>query len=117
MLKAIDEFYLKQEEPNKSCLMALRDTIAGLDEKITQTWKYSMPFFCYEGKRFCYLWIDKKAVEPYIGIVDGNKIKHESLEQGDRSRMKILRIDAYEDLPIDLIKEILNQALDLVKKK
>ena len=30
----------------------------------------------YQQKMFCYLWTDKKTHEPYIGIVEGNKIDH-----------------------------------------
>ena len=40
MLKELDKFYLELEEPNKSCLQALRDIIMLLDENITTTWKY-----------------------------------------------------------------------------
>ncbi|MEZ4886430.1 MAG: DUF1801 domain-containing protein [Chitinophagales bacterium] len=115
MLKPIEEFYANLEEPTKSCFLALKSIILDLDVNITAAWKYRMPFFCYKQKMFCYLWTDKKTGEPYIGIVEGNRIEHRLLEQGNRSRMKILRVNPREDLEVELIEEILGQALELYK--
>ena len=115
MLGAIDKFYLEKKEPLKSCLLALKEIIINLDENISTAWKYKVPFFCYKGKMFCYLWIDKKTKEPYLGIVEGNRIEHPSLEQGNRKRMKILRVDPNKDFPVETIELILNQALDFYR--
>lgn len=114
MLREIDQFYLKQTEPNKSCLLALRELILDFDESMSEAWRYSMPFFLYQKKRICYLWLDKKSKEPYLGLVDGNQIDHPALEQGNRSRMKILRINPNEDLPLELIHQLLQQMIDLL---
>jgi hypothetical protein len=54
MLTDHDNYYLKQEEPYKSYLLALKDIILGLDEAITPEWKYGLPFFYYNKKMFCY---------------------------------------------------------------
>jgi hypothetical protein len=116
MISAIDNFYLQQEEPNQSCLLALRKVIADYSPELTQAWKYSMPFFCYRNKMFCYLWLDKKTREPYIGVVEGGQIDHPALEAGSRSRMKILRIHPEEDIPVDLIYEIFDQAITFYNK-
>lgn len=61
------------------------------------------------------LWVDTKTGEPYIGIVEGGRIEHPLLEQGNRMRMKILRINPNKDLPIKTIKQILNQALEFYR--
>ncbi|MDW7691218.1 DUF1801 domain-containing protein [Flammeovirgaceae bacterium SG7u.111] len=113
MLSNIDDYYLGQPEPMKSCLLALREIILSSNANITEAWKYSMPFFCYKGKMFCYFWKDKKTGEPYIGWVDGGLMEHSALEQGNRARMKILRINPAEDLPIELIAEVLEEALEM----
>lgn len=113
MISELDQFYLNQEEPNQSCFLALKDVILQIDNNITPEWKYKLPFFYYKKKMFCYFWKDKKTKEPYIGIVKGNLIDHPSLEQGDRKRMKILRINPNEDLPVDLIRTILKEAISL----
>ena len=116
MNSKLESFYFNQQEPNKSCLLALRDIILNQDEYITETIKYGMPCFCYRKKMFCYLWTDKKTNEPYILMVEGKHLNHPLLEIGNRSRMKIFRINPNKDLQIDIIELILNQALDLYRK-
>ena len=106
-------FYLEKKEPNKSCLLALRELILSLDENITETKKYGMPCFCFKQKLFCYLWVDKVSLEPYILMVEGSYLNHPKLEKGNRSRMKILRINPNQDIPIETINSILKNALDL----
>lgn len=65
---------------------------------------------------FCYLWTDKKTDEPYILMVEGKHLNHPQLEEGNRSRMKIFRINPNDDLPIETINEVLDTALDLYRK-
>jgi len=115
MISELEHFYLNNEEPARACLLALKSIILNLDKDVSGSWKYKMPFFTYKGKMFCYLWTDKKTNEPYIGIVEGNRINHQLLEQGNRSRMKILRINPNKDIPVELIELILNQALDFYR--
>lgn len=115
MLDDINNFYLNKEEPNKSCLLALRKIILEQDKNITETVKYGMPCFCYMNKMFSYVWVDKKTNEPYILMVEGNHLKHPELEEGDRSRMKIFRVNPNADLPLLIIKEILEEGLELYK--
>ena len=109
MLRPIDNYFLQKEEPVKSCLQFLRKYILDLDNGITEAWKYGMPFYFYKGKRFCYLWVHKKYKQPYIGIVDGNRIDHADLITEKRARMKILLIDPYKNVPVKKIKLILNR--------
>ncbi|WP_316842332.1 DUF1801 domain-containing protein [Pedobacter gandavensis] len=116
MLEELQNYYLKKEEPNKSCLLALRSIILEQDESITETQKYGMPCFCYKKKMFCYLWTDKKTEEPYLLMVEGKHLEHPQLETGDRSRMKIFRVNPTKDLPIKAINSILQNALDLYRK-
>jgi Domain of unknown function (DU1801) len=114
-MKAIDNFYLQQNEPVKSCFLALKGLILSQDTGITNELKYGMPFFCYKGKMFCYLWFHKKYKQPYIGIVEGSHFNEPFLIAGKRLRMKIMLIDAGEDLPVKKIKTILKKAIGLCK--
>ena len=66
-------------------------------------------------KMFCYLWTDKKTAEPYILIVEGKHLNHPLLEEGNRKRMKILRVNPHEDIPVNLITGILKETLDLYR--
>lgn len=116
MPEQLHNFYLSKQEPNKSCLLALRSIILEQDTNVTETQKYGMPCFCYKKKMFCYLWTDKKTGGPYILMVEGKHLGHPQLEEGNRSRMKIFRVDPNKDLPIKTIKRILKTALDLYRK-
>src|SRR5438105_2886073 len=109
MLRPIDDWYNKKDEPLKSCLQFLRAHILSRDTAITEAWKYGMPFFCYKGKMFCYLWIHKKFQQPYIGIVEGKKINHPDLIGEKRARMKILFVDANKNIPLKKINKILKE--------
>src|SRR6187402_192348 len=95
-----DQFYLAQDEPAKSCLLALRHLILAHNKDLTEAWKYGIPFFCYKGKMCVYLWRDKKTGYPYMGVVDGQKLNYPALEAGKRSRMKIMLFDPEKDLPV-----------------
>ncbi|MES2558166.1 MAG: DUF1801 domain-containing protein [Bacteroidota bacterium] len=111
----LNNFYLNKDEPNRGCLLALRSLILSQDPTITETIKYGMPCFCYHQKMFCYLWTDKKTTEPYLLMVEGKHLDHPGLEEGTRSRMKILRINPHKDLPVMTIEGILQQAMDLYR--
>jgi hypothetical protein len=115
MVEQLHNYYLDKAEPNKSCLLALRSIILELDTNVTETQKWGMPCFCYKKKMFCYLWTDKKTDEPYILMVEGKYLDHPKLEEGDRSRMKILRVNPNKDLPLKTIEKILKTALALYK--
>ncbi|KQX04595.1 DUF1801 domain-containing protein [Flavobacterium sp. Root420] len=114
-MKQIDDFYLKQEEPVKGVFLALREIILKQDYEITHVLKYGMPFFCYKGKMFCYLWIHKKYKQPYIGIVEGKHFDESFLLQEARSRMKIMLFNGDEDLPLEQIERVVQKALNLYK--
>jgi hypothetical protein len=115
MINELLNFYLNKQEPNRSCLLALRSIILDQDKNIKETRKWGMPCFCYKEKMFCYLWTDKKTDEPYILMVEGKYLGHPELEEGDRTRMKILRVNPTKDLPIKTIESILQNALDLYR--
>lgn len=114
-MKQLDDFYLNQDEPIKGTFLALKEIILKQDNDITNVLKYGMPFFCYKGKMFCYLWMDKKSKQPYIGIVEGKHFDESFLIQDQRSRMKIMLLDANEDLPLEIIESVLEKAINLYK--
>ncbi|QCE43187.1 DUF1801 domain-containing protein [Psychroserpens sp. NJDZ02] len=111
----IDSYYLEKDEPDKSCLLTLRECMLRQDKNISETLKWGMPCFIYKNKIFCYLSTDKKTKEPYLLMVEGKHLNHPELEKGQRSRMKILRINPNIDLPIAFINALLNEALDLYR--
>lgn len=114
-MNEIENYYLNIDEPNRSCLLALRRIILEQDKDVTETKKWGMPCFCYKKRMFCYLWVDKKADVPYILMVEGKFLNDVELETGNRSRMKIFKVNPNHDLPVSTIKLILSQALDLYR--
>jgi Domain of unknown function (DU1801) len=115
MITELHNYYLTKEEPNKSCLLALRSIILEQDTHITEMQKWGMPCFCYKKKMFCYLWTDKKTDLPYMLMVEGKHLDHPKLEEGGRSRMKIFSVNPNKYLPIKTIVGILKAALDLYR--
>jgi hypothetical protein len=115
MLRPIDNWFLQNEEPIKSCVQYLRKHILEFDTGITEKWLYGMPFFYYKGKRFCYLWVHKKLLKPYLGIVDGKWVHHPELLLEKRARMKIFLVDPNKNIPVKKINAILKETLALYK--
>lgn len=102
---------MQKEEPVKGCLLAMRQLILRYNAGITEAWKYKMPFFCYNGKMFCYVWVDRKTGQPYLGIVEGKRIQHPALIRQNRSRMKVMFVDPAKDLPVRAIHSIFKMAM------
>ncbi|WP_184542475.1 DUF1801 domain-containing protein [Mucilaginibacter sp. FT3.2] len=115
MLTELDSFYLQQHEPSKSFFCALRELILKHDTNITHAWKYNMPFFLYKGKIFCYIWTHKKLQQPFIGFNEGKRMEHPNLIFENRSRIKIMILDAQKELSVNVIEEVLDIAIALVK--
>lgn len=95
----------------------MRMHILAMDKGITEAWKYGMPFFCYRGKMFCYLWVHKKYGQPYLGIVEGKLVDHPELLAEKRARMKIFLLDPAKDIPVKTINGILQKLLRYYKNK
>ncbi len=111
----LEQFYLDQPEPNRSCFLSLRQLLLQQDENLSESLKWNMPCFSYRTRMCCFLWFDQKKLNPYILFVEGVHLHHPDLEQGTRKRMKILNIDPNRDIPVKKIQAILNDALDLYR--
>jgi hypothetical protein len=46
----LNDFYLSKEEPNQSCLLALRDIILKMDSFFSESVKYGAPCFSYKNR-------------------------------------------------------------------
>lgn len=111
VLSVIAAYYDRLPEPEKGLALALRKIILESDPHIREMWKYSMPFFYFRHKMFCYLWKDKKTKMPYLGMVQGHKLNFNELVSDGRKRIKILPLKVDEDLPLQLIRSILKEGL------
>ena len=115
-MRAIDAFYEDQDEPNKSCLLALKHIIMDYNEHISSRWYYRLPCFMYQNKIFCYLWIDKKTQFPYIAIGKGVEIEHQDLIHGKRTFTSLLMVDPNKDIPVEKIHSIFDMVMELYEK-
>ena len=112
MLVTLESFYFSKAEPVKSCLMAMRFIILQNKNSIVESMKYGMPCFCIGKKILFYLWVDKKTSEPYILFTEDSKMDFPELEIGNRSRMKIFRVDPNKDLPKKQIIKLVSAAIE-----
>ncbi|RYE00419.1 MAG: DUF1801 domain-containing protein [Sphingobacteriales bacterium] len=114
-MSSLASFYERQNEPVRSCMLAVRALILAQDDAITTGLKYGMLFFSYKGKMFCYLWFHKKFRQTYIGFVEGHRFDEPGLLQEKRSRIKIFLLDMNKDLPKGEIEPLLQKALSFYK--
>lgn len=112
-MNALDDFYEGQKEPVKSCLLALRSIILDYHTALEPRWYYRLPCFMYQNQIFCYLWVDKQKLWPYIAIGKGVKIEHPDLIQGNRTFTKLLMIDPDKDIPVEKVHRIFDLAMAL----
>ncbi|MDX1349566.1 MAG: DUF1801 domain-containing protein [Putridiphycobacter sp.] len=113
MLNELESFFRLKPEPQQSCLYFLRSTINSFHPSIRETYKWKLPFYTFEGKMFCYLWIDKKNDYPYVCFTKGADIDHPALIQGERKKMKAFYINPYEDIDLVTLTDLLNKAIAL----
>lgn len=109
----LDNFFIKHSEENNACFQFLRGHILSFDENITEHYKWKLPFYYYKGKMFCYLWTDKKTNMPYVCFAKGSKSNNPHLELGTRKTMKSLTINPNEDIPVEVLNEILTEMAQL----
>ncbi|MEN8839390.1 MAG: DUF1801 domain-containing protein [Flavobacteriales bacterium] len=107
----IEEFYAAMKEPNKSCFLFLKHFILKQDSLMEEKWKWKLPFFYYNKKPFCYLWVNKETNLPYVCFVRSLHINRPEMLLEGRKKMKSLTIDPREDIDIDLLSSIIKESL------
>lgn len=100
-------------EPERSCLLYLRQVILQHSSHITEAWKFNTPFYYYKGRWLCFISYHPVTKVIYISIVNGGKITHPKLVSEGRKKMKIIYVDAQKDMDIKSISEILTVSLKL----
>ena len=114
-MNPLEEYYFRQKEPARSLLLYLREKFLESDSDITETLIFGLPFFKYKKKMLCYFTFHKKYQQYYISFNHGKKLAFPELIQEDRKLFKILLLDENEDLPMDLIFEILDEVKTYIK--
>lgn len=109
-----EDYYLRQPEPFQGCLLALKHIILNLDERITHERKYQIPFFCFEGKKLAFLWMNRKKL--MLGFVTDKSIypSKDGIKQKDR--LEMIQIDPNIDLPMEMIAAKLLEQIRMYEK-
>lgn len=111
MLTALENYYLKQPEPIRECLLAMKEIILRINSEITHERKYQIPFFYYKGKKLCFLWVDRK--KPLLGFVIDRKLQPLIAGVKRKDTVETILLDPTEDLPIEFVIEKLQQIMAL----
>lgn len=110
----LTHYYLKQPEPIRGCLLALRDLILSVDPNINKQRKFQIPFFYYKDKKLAFLWVTKKKI--MLGFVEDKTIypKKEGIKLKDN--METMYIDPNADIPHTFILKNLKKLIRFYDK-
>jgi len=120
-MNQVDDYIFNQNEELRELLITLRTIILKSDSKITEKISYKIPFFS-RNKPFCYLNPKKLGVD--IGFWGGTQFERNAhlLELKDRKMIKTYFISFDEEINIDHLNSILQEAIEIdnsyaIKKK
>ena len=110
MISDLENYYTDKPEAISECLIAMRSIIRSHPLTAGEAWKWRLPVFHSEdGKNICYFNVEKKTKRPYMCFINSRILDDfPMLEKDDRRVMKALKFDPNEDLPKDLILEIMD---------
>lgn len=114
-MNPIQEYFFRIDEPARSALLFLRKKILESDELITETLSFGLPFLKYKKKMLCYFYYSKQHRKHYLSFYHGDRISRPELLSERRKKFKILLLDMEEDLPMDLIFDILKEVKTYIK--
>ena len=116
-MNPVEEYYEHLEEPDRSCLLALRRLILIQNEQISEKLSWKMPFFYYRNKMLCYLRQDKTTHRFYSSWSEGNQLHHPQLKQEGRKRFKVLYFNTNEDIDRETIIDLVQQSIESINLK
>lgn len=108
-----EQYILQQADPWRDMLLQLKVLIEKRVPESTLLYKYGIPFFYLKGRPFCYLIATKKYAD--VGIVRGSLLTNNTdhLEKGKRKTVRSLRYKKPEDLDLDILHTVLDEAARL----
>ena len=97
----LEDYYLRHPEPFQGCLLAMKHLILNLDDRITHERKYQIPFFCLEGKKLAFLWVNRKKL--MLGFVTDKSIIPHTVGTKHKDQLEMIQLDPNADLPVEMI--------------
>ena len=111
MLNPLENYFLKQPEPQQSCMLFLRTWF--IEQGLEEQFKYMTAMYHFKGKPLCYLSVSSKEKNLYVGFIKGHLMKHPKLEQEGRKQIKVIYLNPEKDLPVKTLTEIVKMAKKL----
>lgn len=108
-MNPIEEYFFRIPEPEQTMLLFLRKKILSSDDLISETFSFQLPFLKYKKKMLCFFYYSKKHQKHYLSFYHGDRLNHPLLLSESRKKFKILLLDPEEDLPLELIFELLEE--------
>lgn len=105
----LDNYYLKHPEPIQGCLLALKSIILGVNKEISHERIYQIPFFCYKGKKLCFLWVNRKKL--LLGFVEDKSLFPKIPGVRSKDQFSTMIIDPNADLPLEIILKNLQDGI------
>lgn len=115
-MKPTDVYILNQPEPFRSILLHVVAVIETNLSAISLEYKWSVPYFYYKKKPFCYLNASHKHQFVDIGFAKGfylkNNLEHLIADNG-RNTVKSLRYKSLEEVDNDILISVILEASKL----
>lgn len=93
-----EQYILKQKEPFQSIMLYVRSVILRTLPNVDEKYNYSIPFYHYNKKPFCYFNILKHTNFVDIAFVKGRLLKEQFPVLMDYNKRKNVRSLQYENL-------------------
>ncbi len=103
-----ENYILSQQEPWRSILIELQAIIKHTIPELEESFKWSLPFYSYKGRMFCFLNFRKKFVD--IGFPSGIHIEihKDRLIAGEgRKNLRSLRYYSQDEIEVKILQEVL----------
>lgn len=109
-LSVLAQYYDKQDEMVRECLLALKQLILSVNDRIVHTRKFRIPFFYYNGYKLAFLWVHRKRI--ILGLVQDRKAFANPKTTPRRDRVSTFTFKPDDDLPMETIRQALKKLLD-----
>jgi hypothetical protein len=111
----LENYYLKQSEPVRECLYALKQIIMSISDQITHERKFQTPFFSYKGMKLGFLWINRKKL--MLGFITDKSILLPEEGTKLKDQLEMIQIDPNADLPKEMIVAKLQEIIRIYENK
>lgn len=111
------QYILDQPEPFRTILLQLQSLIEQAVPDYSLKYKYRLPFYYLKDKPFCYLNCSRDYVD--LGFIRGAWLQSHSqvLVSEDRKVVKSLRYRSVEEIDVEILLAVLQEAVLAQDKK